>query len=193
MSEENQEFYIGADGSQPGFNLDRIMKYTTNKMFIELIKIHTDKSYEKLVCMGFSRRQQQEFMTMLMRFGFKGSSLFSLYKIIMTINEYKRNLSVTEQPIECFVNYGNRILEFIEFLSLFPDTKSCSHFILNGNSAEKVKYCINSIQKLERIFMLTYKTEDKCIFKGHPDYLRNLKMVSETKDWDHSDDYLLLC
>lgn len=77
---------------------------------------------------------------MLMRYGFKGRSLSSLYKMVQTVGKCYKKLKLMDLSEDYFVNYGNRVLEFVEFLMLSPKMSNIPHFILNWNSAEKVRY-----------------------------------------------------
>jgi hypothetical protein len=88
-----------------------------------------------------------------MRYGNKGNSLYSLYKMVKAVNDYKKNLTLMNKSIDEFVKFGNKILDFLEFLMIIPQFRSINHFIFNWHSAERVTYCILNIQKLEQIYL----------------------------------------
>ena len=156
VEDASNESYFGriVDHEYPEqkFDLSIVEKFTHKKFIAELTKVNNNRELENFTCFGLDRAQQKEFMTMLMRYGFKGRSLSSLYKMVQTLSKCHKRLKLMDLSEEYFVNYGNRILEFIEFQMLSPKMSNIPHFILNYNSAEKVKYCIRSIQMLERVY-----------------------------------------
>ena len=79
---------------------------------------------------------------MLIRYGYRGNQLKSLYKMIKAVSHYKKNMRILSMPQENFYSYGKLVLEFVEFLNLVPQLKTIPHFILNWNTASKVRFCI---------------------------------------------------
>lgn len=132
---------------------------------------------------------------MLMRYGWKGGNLAALYKVILTINHYRKNLTVTEQSLKDFCNYGNKILEFARFL-MFQNFKDKPVCIFNFNTTEKLWYCIRSIDILEKIYVATEKHPQHYLFKNHKEYVKNLRMIVDSeelvKNWSHKDDFILI-
>jgi len=144
------------------------------------------------MCYGLDRTEQTEFMTMLMRYGYRGNSLNSLLRMVKTVNAYKKKLKLANLPQETLIIYGKKIIDFLEFLTLIPQLRNIPHFILNWNSANTVKYCIFSIQKLERLYLLAKRREDNCLFDCHEIYIHNITQLTKTHNWNHKDDYILL-
>jgi hypothetical protein len=175
--------------------LRKLNKLTTNKFFLRLLEIHNFGMHNHCVILNFSPIQQKEFITMLMRYGWKGGNLAALYKVIQTINHYRKNMTVTEQPLKDFCNFGNKILEFARFLMFqnFRDKPMC---IFNYNTTEKLWYCIKSIDILEKLYIEAEKHSEHYIFNKHKDYLENLVKIGfvngNEKKWSHRDDYILV-
>jgi hypothetical protein len=62
----------------PKFDLKKIENYTDSVFFIELIRINNEESYDKMVCLNFSRIEQKEFMSALMQHGYVLSKMHFL-------------------------------------------------------------------------------------------------------------------
>ena len=116
--------------------MNEICKITHNKFYINLFEIHNNQTSKYATILGLNWRQQKEYITILMRFGCKGQNFSSLYEVVLSLNYYKKNLSLSELSQETFINYGESVMKFINFLLLFKMLSIKPHCFLNGNSAK---------------------------------------------------------
>ena len=174
------------------FDLDLANRYTRKNLFIELIKMHNSKNYENCECLGLNRNQQKEFITLLMRYGLKDNTIEPLYLVAESMKDSKKKMAVCSVSKDTFVMYGKNIIEFIEFLMLDSKFRSTPHFILNGNTAQNVKYCIQSVHNLSKIFSSARNRVDNLLFNGSEEYLENVRDISQNFNWTYQDDFNLL-
>lgn len=112
--------------------------------------------------------------------------------MIKAVNEHKKDIKLMTIDPKYFYEYGSKIIEFIEFLTLVPQFRHTPHFILNWNSAHKIKYCIYSIHKLEKFYMLGKRSPSGLLFNEHEKYKMNIEQLNLKFNWSMKDDFILL-
>ena len=174
------------------FDLDEIKSLTKNLYIQKLFEINNKRLENYWIISKFNRRHQQEFVGYLMRFGLKGNDYRILYNLIKERYRRRYGNNVISHSQEDFVHYGEKFSEFWKFLLMFKNLRNKPHFLLNFNSAEKIRWCIDSIARIDYLFRKASNHPGNYLYDKNENYLRYLEEIQKTHNWNYRDDYLLL-
>ncbi|CAI2360571.1 unnamed protein product [Moneuplotes crassus] len=174
------------------FEMDMIKKVTNNKFIWTLIEINNDRTEKYCSILGVNRQYQKEFMMFIMRYGWKEAHIESIYKMIKFISRKNRYVTIQNLDYPTFYKFAVKVIEFLKFMNLFKELKDKPHFIFNGNSAEKVMFCIKSTRRLEKMYYNGERNENNCLFGQEEEYFQNLREIQKTYNWNHKDDFILV-